>query len=210
MGSRAGVMKVAAKRVGLTLAEYEARLADGQKWCTQCKAWHPLAEFGRDPARTDGYDTRCLASRRLVEYSPNYRKPPDHTGLKRSAESCARYSAMQIGSRNHRWKGGITPEQSRLRQSPQTRVWRIAVFIRDNHCCQRCDSRRDLRAHHIYPWADYPDLRWTVENGITLCATCHKMLHDLLRQSANIPADWPEQIRAHGMACSSPASAHSE
>ena len=33
------------------------------KWCTACKADHPVAAFGRDRTRGDGLAARCLASR---------------------------------------------------------------------------------------------------------------------------------------------------
>lgn len=37
MGSRAGVLKIAAKRVGLKPEEYAARVAAGLKWCFACR-----------------------------------------------------------------------------------------------------------------------------------------------------------------------------
>jgi len=38
--------------------------------------------------------------------------------------------------------------------------------------CLRKDRRR-LQAHHIKRWADAPELRFDINNGITLCRTCH-------------------------------------
>ncbi len=40
--------RAAATRHGLTLAEYDAKLAGGQLWCTGCKAWHDSSAFYRD------------------------------------------------------------------------------------------------------------------------------------------------------------------
>jgi len=42
MGSALGILKVAAGRIGISLDEYQARRAGGEKWCTACRAWHPL------------------------------------------------------------------------------------------------------------------------------------------------------------------------
>lgn len=64
MGSRVGVMKQAAQRVGVTVEEYERRVAAGLKWCTACKAWQPRSEFVVDRSRSDGLRARCLGAGR--------------------------------------------------------------------------------------------------------------------------------------------------
>lgn len=56
--------------------------------------------------------------------------------------------------------------------------WRKAVFQRDDYTCQRCGQRGGrLHAHHIKAWAEYPELRYDVANGITYCAKCHQAVH---------------------------------
>jgi hypothetical protein len=53
--------------------------------------------------------------------------------------------------------------------------WRNGVFERDNYTCQACGQiGGDLQAHHIRSWAEYPDLRYVIDNGLTLCIPCHK------------------------------------
>lgn len=60
--------------------------------------------------------------------------------------------------------------------------WRSKVFERDNFTCQICKKvGGTLNAHHIKPFKDYPLLRFDVDNGITLCESCHKELHKRLR-----------------------------
>ena len=34
-----------------------------------------------------------------------------------------------------------------------------------------------IQAHHKKSWNDYPDLRYEMRNGITLCIPCHKKVH---------------------------------
>lgn len=75
MGSAAGVMKTAARRVGLPLADYEARIAAGEKWCTGCKAWHPVAGFPVDRSRGDGRRAHCLIAERG---RPRVQRDPAH------------------------------------------------------------------------------------------------------------------------------------
>ena len=49
------------------------------------------------------------------------------------------------------------------------------VFKRDEYNCAICSGGAGrLEAHHIRPWISYPDLRFDVANGITLCDICHR------------------------------------
>lgn len=55
--------------------------------------------------------------------------------------------------------------------------WRMGVFGRDDFTCQFCYQRGGkLVAHHIKPWSEFSQLRFNVENGITLCEKCHKLI----------------------------------
>ena len=79
------------------------------------------------------------------------------------------------GENHHSWKGGITPERHSIRTSAQYKYWRIGVLISDGHTCQCCGSRikKDLVVHHVENFAERPDLRFVISNGITLCKHCH-------------------------------------
>ena len=55
--------------------------------------------------------------------------------------------------------------------------WAREVKDRDGYKCQECGTTEDLEAHHIKSWADYPNLRLDVNNGITLCHACHVKRH---------------------------------
>ncbi len=60
--------------------------------------------------------------------------------------------------------------------SSEYRQWRSDVFQRDNWTCQTCRIRGNtLVAHHIKSWAKFPELRYEIFNGITLCENCHKL-----------------------------------
>lgn len=57
--TKAGALKVAAQRVGLSALEYSQKCADGLKRCTECKSWQKTAKFGLDKSRFDGLTSRC-------------------------------------------------------------------------------------------------------------------------------------------------------
>lgn len=80
-----------------------------------------------------------------------------------------------LSGKNHwNWKGGITPTTKKIKNSPEFRLWRISVFERDNYTCIWCSSTEKLIADHIKPFAYYPELRFAIDNGRTLCEPCHK------------------------------------
>lgn len=64
------------------------------------------------------------------------------------------------------------------RRTTEYTKWRKAVYERDNYTCAICGQvGGKLNAHHIKPFSKYKELRTSLENGITLCETCHKRVH---------------------------------
>jgi len=81
------------------------------------------------------------------------------------------------GDKNPSWKGGITPINTKIRRSQKYRQWREKVFNRDKFTCKECEKIGGrLHAHHIKPFSTYPKLRFSVDNGITLCRECHRKI----------------------------------
>lgn len=90
------------------------------------------------------------------------------------------------GKDNPAWKGGITPKHLAIRMSVDYKLWREAVFSRDGHICQKCKEKGGkLDPHHIYNFADYPELRTSIENGIILCRKCHIEFHKIYGKKNN-------------------------
>ena len=55
--------------------------------------------------------------------------------------------------------------------------WRISVFERDRYECQKCGSKNNLHAHHIVEWDHDVSLRYELDNGLTVCSSCHFKIH---------------------------------
>ena len=102
-------------------------------------------------------------------------------GRKASVESRIKRSISERGENGSNWQGGKTDINQVIRQGVELRLWRESVFARDNWTCQDCGKRGggELNAHHIKPFSKYPELRTSIENGITLCRKCHKLRHKL-------------------------------
>lgn len=86
----------------------------------------------------------------------------------------AGHRSMPNGPTHPSWKGGITPPEKALRDLPEAKAWRQAVFLRDAFTCQICAQIGGvLNADHIEPFSLYPELRFELSNGRTLCKSCH-------------------------------------
>ena len=85
------------------------------------------------------------------------------------------------GENHPRWQGGKSLETRRARAKSKYRVWREAVFARDNWTCQICgrrskkNKRIEINAHHKESFAKNKSKRYDVSNGRTLCTDCHKI-----------------------------------
>ena len=111
--------------------------------------------------------------------------PSEETKKRMSLASVKRwqnpsYRKQRIGKNNHLWRGGVTPVYKKIRSSLEYKLWRQSVFERDSYTCIWCGAKSQkgkvvvLQADHIKPFAYFPELRFAIDNGRTLCVDCHK------------------------------------
>ncbi len=70
---------------------------------------------------------------------------------------------------------GIKLKRDKKHLCPTYKLWVQAVKNRDGWKCKisdgDCSGR--LEVHHILNWVEYPELRYEINNGITLCVNHH-------------------------------------
>ena len=120
---------------------------------------------------------------RFKKGQPSWNKGTNLSGMsgkKVSPETKEKMRAVKLGELAPNWKGGITDENYRIRRSGKYKDWRTAVFERDNYTCQHCGdksvkgNRVILNADHINQFAFYPEFRFDIDKGRTICVDCHK------------------------------------
>lgn len=103
--------------------------------------------------------------------------------------SCGCYHLeIMTGVKNWNYNPLLT-EEDRLNNGRYTLTggkvanWRKSVYERDNYTCMVCTARNGngesitLNAHHINGWHWFESGRFDVDNGVTLCVSCHSDFH---------------------------------
>ena len=84
------------------------------------------------------------------------------------------------GKNNYNWKNGIYATNERIRHTFRYTLWRKNVYKRDNYSCKVCGKHcqnKEIIAHHIKSFSAFPNMRFILSNGITLCRSCHIITH---------------------------------
>lgn len=84
------------------------------------------------------------------------------------------------GELHPRWdKNSCNEQRKRERKFYENTQWRKSVMKRDNYTCDCCRDRTggNLVAHHLNGYNWDIENRTNVDNGVTLCDSCHKEFH---------------------------------
>jgi len=108
---------------------------------------------------------------------------PWHKGIKHTTEWRKHMSDLMRGENHWNWQGGKETANNVVRKSLEYKLWREGVFERDNYTCRECGKIQgwdklnkrhiDIQADHIKSFTKYPELRFDIDNGRTLCTDCH-------------------------------------
>jgi len=164
------------------------------KKCYKCEEEKNENEFGKLSKSADGLRNTCKSCRRI----PKELHKPNAGRFRKGYQGGKQFHSQQVpwnkGTKGLQtaWNKGISAteqEAERLRSYNETRSkiaksrgckkyfsWRKKVLERDGNKCTECKSTHRLAAHHIVPWEKLEKLRFDVDNGLTLCNSCHAKL----------------------------------
>jgi 5-methylcytosine-specific restriction endonuclease McrA len=216
MGSFVSVQKVAAKKIGMTYEEYLVKIVNekwcckckswqsrsffnidnsrGDKLYTKChscmrvkvkKCWK--GRISTFKGRTHSEESKQKMSAALKGL-PSAMKGKNHSlETKQKISNILRVNSKK-GIESKTYKHGKTQQLHGDRFTKEYKRWRFDVMIRDKFVCQKCGCciKKELTAHHIKQFSKFPELRFDVDNGLTVCKGCHKKEH---------PAKHPRRIK---------------
>ena len=78
--------------------------------------------------------------------------------------------------------------------------WKNKVTKRDNHTCVVCGyTGKHLERHHMFGYAEHPELATNVDNGVTLCKWCHQKYHSIYGKKNINPIDFVNFVKKFGV-----------
>lgn len=130
-----------------------------------------LRRHGYTELQTPHWRTKPKITKKCLNCGDTFSVKPSLDRVKYCSKSCAK-----IGKPSPNWQGGITSESVAERNKFGKTIQPL-VLARDNYTCQMCDQYSGyLHVDHIKSWADYPELRFDMDNCRTLCRACHYYL----------------------------------
>lgn len=141
--------------------------------CSESNIWYAISKF-QIPTRSHS------ESNAGKTFSIAHREALSQAHLLSSKE--------RKGSNNPNWKGGYGVSNYLERRRPEYVTWRNKALRNKGETCSKCGKnltvscphcgrKFDRHVHHIQEFANNPELRFSIDNAIVLCDSCHKAHH---------------------------------
>ena len=158
--TKAGAIKIAAKKIGISVGGYQFNIALGFLWCTGCRKWHRKEDFSHDASRWSDRNQSCKMYKKRIACENYIPIPPEKRKLT-----------------------GPPPGKPRAGDKTQARH-RVNVLVRTGKIpkpnelpCVDCGhqhkeggKRHEYDHHNGYGAEHHLDV-------ISLCSTCHHRRH---------------------------------
>lgn len=111
-----------------------------------------------------------------------YSRPSRLNGISRFCSKPCQFNWMSENTRGENspnWKIDILrDERNKKRILPENKKWVRDVLERDDYTCRICGAHGGkLTAHHLYSYSNYPEKKFDLDNGLTICQHEHKEFH---------------------------------
>lgn len=164
------------KKISEENKEKLRKLRTGSKMSEETKK--KISIFNKGKKLTEEHKKKIgdVQKGKIVSEESKRKQSISRIGKHPTLETRKKISESFKGSKNPQWIDGRTPLNQVVRRSLEYRLWRKSVFERDKYTCIFCGDNKggNLNADHIKPFALYPELRFAINNGRTLCETCHR------------------------------------
>lgn len=104
--------------------------------------------------------------------------------------------ASTSGENSPHWDPNRDPENRLLlRQLPEARAWsRKIIAVQQGRCAISGQRSSSLTVHHLWNWAQFPQYRFDVKNGIAIERSLHDRFHNIYGRGYNSPAQFVEYL----------------
>ena len=148
------------------------QIAD-ERGCSESNVWYKIKKF-QIPART------ASEAIKGVEFSVSHREALSKSHLASTHK--------RTGAANPNWRGGVATENYLARRTNEFINWRRKVLRHKGKVCSACGKGlgercpccgriTDKHVHHVREFSENPDLRYSLDNAVVLCESCHQRLH---------------------------------
>lgn len=148
----------------------------GKKLSEEAKKNMSLARIGK-PSKMKGIKTNRIPKSAFKKGNipwSNGKKMSSETLKKMSISALNRYKNKENHPRYKKDRDSLCKNEKKHLDT-KYKIWMLNVKKRDNFKCRlsgiKCKGR--LEAHHIFNWTEYSELRYVINNGITLCQAHH-------------------------------------
>lgn len=89
--------------------------------------------------------------------------------------------SLKIGNQAPNWKSYLSEEDRKMhkKRGLEAVSWGRQIFKRDNYTCCISGQRGRVTPHHLYSWNKYKNLRYCLDNGVTIANHLHILFHRL-------------------------------
>jgi uncharacterized protein YlaI len=157
--TKEGAIKIAAKKIGIPVDEYNNNISNGLKWCSMCKSWVNIDYFSNNSKKLDGKAINCKSCQK--KYYKRYYIPKNR---------------VQQGPLPHPERDGDI-RQARARINVLVKTGKIPKpnDLPCKHCghiFKKGEKRHEYHHHNGYSSGSHLDV-------IPLCTDCHHKEHPI-------------------------------